>query len=405
MSIPHTKAGETRAWPRALVVFLKEVRDHLRDRRSLVLALVYPLSGPVLLGILISMSGGVGGGASGAQAPSPPRVIGVMQAENAPALIGWLGEQGVTTVPIRSDPASVVTRGHIPVVLDIGQPPPGGKGRLMVRVMADQSRMAGLTATATISQLLSDYGRLLARSHLLEAGLDPLLVDPISVQQVSVGRPPDIARFVYNLIPALTIFIIFLGAVYISVDSTVGERERGSWEPLLTAPVHRRELLIGKAGAALVFTAAAVAFNLLSFKLVLETVVGSAPGLTPPPSVATLLMIFLIGAPIMALAVVLQMSVGAVARSLKEAQIYLGLLPLLPAFAGMMFAFAPVAPSAGLLAIPVVGQMVLFGQLVGDGVVLWWQAGLSALTTLALVGLLSLLAARLFEREALSANG
>jgi len=195
--------------------------------------------------------------------------------------------------------------------------------------------------------------------------------------------------------------MIFLGGVYLAIDTTVGERERGSWEPLLTTPVHRWELLAGKALAALTFTALSVAINLTMFRTILSIVAARHPELEAPPDMIVMAAIFVIAMPVMVLAVMLQISIAAITRSMKEAQIYLGLLPLVPALPSMMAAFSPLSSNAVTATIPVVGQMMLFGRLTLGEPILIQHAVMATITTLALAALVFRWAAYLFEREKL----
>jgi sodium transport system permease protein len=201
------------------------------------------------------------------------------------------------------------------------------------------------------------------------------------------------------MIPPLVVFMIFLGAVYLALDSTVGERERGSLEPLLIAPVRRWELLLGKAGAAFLFTVVTVVINLTAFWTVLGVLGHHIPGIDAPPGLGVFGQMFVLALPVMALAVTVQLAVAALARSMKEAQIYLGLLPLVPALPGMATAMAPIAPSAALSAVPVFGQMLLFNRLIaGDGVDLA-AALLTSGVTLGLAALIFWWATWLYDQE------
>ena len=160
-----------------------------------------------------------------------------------------------------------------------------------------------------------------------EAGLREDFLITVAVDQVNLSRPADIAVFLYNLTPPLIMFMIFLAGVHITVDMTAGERERGSLEPLLITPVERPGLLLGKAVVGFLMTALAMAINVAGFRILLGLAAAAHPQVTAPPSFATFGAIFLVALPLMALAVSFQIAIALIARSMKEAQIYLGLLP------------------------------------------------------------------------------
>ncbi len=102
---------------------------------------------------------------------------------------------------------------------------------------------------------------------------------------------------------------------------------------------------------------------------------------------------------VMALAVVLQITVAALARSLKEAQILLGLLPLLPTLPGIAAALNPYTPQLWTACIPVFGQMVMYTRLIAGVELELGQALLSALVTLGCAVLIFRWAGWLYERE------
>ncbi|WP_439815960.1 ABC transporter permease [Zavarzinia sp. CC-PAN008] len=379
----------------APTVFLKELRDNLRDRRSLALGLIYPLLGPILLSFLLSVAGNTLNRQTGVRMDA-----GLIGGENNPALVEMLREQGFDLAPPGDDPAAEVREGRLPVVIVI---PPDARTseRFTVRLIVDPTRVANTTTTLAAIGAINAFGATITAREIESRGLDSSVLKPIAIEQQQVGRKANVATFFYNMMPPLIIFMIFLGGVYIAIDSTAGERERGSLEPLLTAPVERWELLLGKSAAAFTFTAMTTLVNVVAFAVLLHWVAAGSPGLAAPPALTAFLALFAISIPLMALAVSLQMSISAITRSMKEAQIYLGLLPVVPAMPGMIMAFAPIAPSAWIAAVPVFGQMMLYNRLISGESVAPLHIAISALCTLALAALLFRWATRLFKREKL----
>src|SRR5690606_30658218 len=109
--------------------------------------------------------------------------------------------------------------------------------------------------------------------------------------------------------------------------------------------------------------------------------------------------IFLITLPMILLAGALQMIIATSARSVKEAQSYLGFLPLIPALPGLFLAFIPIRPELWMMLVPTFGQQLLINQLLRGEAVSALFVILSAGVTLAAGALLALLAMRLFGRE------
>lgn len=387
-----TPKGQVRPWwHRCLIVLGKEMRDHLRDHRSLGLALIYPLLGPLVVGLLLQVSADsmrAGGG-------DRPLTVAERGAAHAPALAGYLSGRKVTLIPA-AEAGSPDPRAS--VVLEV--PPEAAQGdHFTVRILFDANSAPGAGTASRLADLIAAYGRQVSQRLLADRGLDAAILQPVMIERVHTGRQVNVAQLFYNLIPPLVVFMVFLGSVYLALDTTVGERERGTLEPLLTAPVRRWELLAGKAAAAALFTVATLAVNLTAFRLVVGLASSSVPGLDGPPGTGAFLLMFSLALPVAVLAVTVQLAVGAVARSMKEAQIYLGLLPLVPALPGVAAAMSPVAPTVGTACVPVFGQMVLFSRLINGTGVSALEALLSAAITLAAALVVFYWAILLYERE------
>ena len=382
-------------WRRVRVVLGKEMLDHLRDRRSLWLALAYPLLGPLVVAMLLQVS------ATSLRVAPGSRAITVAASglSYAPGLAQHLGRNRVILVaPVESGVPGRVSRDALVLEVPVAAV---GHDHFTVRLLYDANNVVSAGNAAVVSDLINGYGREVARQRLTEHGLDPALLQPVEIERVHVGRRFNIGMLFYNLVPPLVVFMIFLGSVYLALDTTIGERERGTLEPLLTAPLRRWELLLGKASAAFLFTLATVVINLLAFWLVLGLLAASVPGIEQPPGAGVFSLIFLMALPVMVLAVTLQLAVAAVARSMKEAQIYLGLLPLVPALPGVASALSPIAPQLWTACIPVFGQMVMFTRMIAGVAVEPLHALVSAVVTLAVAGLVFVWSTRLYQRESL----
>ena len=123
--------------------------------------------------------------------------------------------------------------------------------------------------------------------------------------------------------------------------------------------------------------------------------------MTSPPSLASFAMMFVVAVPLMALAVSLQVVIALVSRSMKEAQIYLGLLPLVPALPGMVLVFSPLHPSDAIAATPLLGQLTQFNQLVSGESIQASHLAMSAGVSLTLAGIVFLFAKSCFDKERL----
>jgi sodium transport system permease protein len=384
---------------RIAIVYEKEMRDHLRDRRSLLLSLVYPLLGPLLLAIVILLGSGALRSAPG-EGP-PLQVVHAAQVEPAAIaqLKSFLAGERIELVVADGEVHDLVRRGVRQMGLLIrAKPGPYGAG-MEIEVVFDPSNVGGNAAANRLGAALHEFARHRSVDALRAAGIDPSLADPVRIVGRPVAAARDVASLFYGMIPALLMFMVFLGGTHLAIDTTAGERERGSLEPLLTAPVPRAALLVGKAAAAFSFTAITVVVHLLGFKLLLGAAVSIAGGYAPPPGWGVFAMLFVLAVPVMLLAVALQFLIATVTRSMKEAQIWLGLLPVIPAMPGMALAFTSTSSLNALAGLPLVGQLVTFAGLIGGNAAPATVIAVAAAATLALGGIVFLAAIRLFERS------
>ena len=381
------------------VVFWKEMVDHLRDRRSILVAMIYPLLGPLLLGLLFTFVGSRLNTSSAVRTPAAT-VAAVVHPEGAPDLARFLMARGVRLVAAPSDPAEAVRRTELPFVLVFPEMPAAADAQpLQVRVVSNPSRFDSIMATGRILDLLHDYDRQTTAERLRAAGVGEEMLTSLRIVSDNVGSAASLAVTMFSMIPPFVMFTLFIGGVHVILDSTNGERERGSFEPLMINPVTRSEVLIGKVGAGFVFTLLTLGVQVGAFWLMLHLVPREALGLTAPPALLRLLALALVCLPVALLAVATQLIVSAVTRSPKEAQTYLGLLPLVPGIAGMVLALAPVQAYSLLAAIPTFGQTLLMGQLVRSESVNGGLVAVSVMATLIASLLLLALAFRLYQRE------
>jgi sodium transport system permease protein len=385
---------------RASIVLRKEVVDNLRDRRALLGAVLYPLLGPVLMIVLLTVVG-----RTFSEQGEKPLELPVVGAEHAPDLIAFLRRNEVTIQPAPADPQTAVKNGEQNVVLVI---PPGYSADLAagrpatVQLVVDDSRQTAAVAIRRTSRLLEAYGGQIAALRLLARGINPAVIAPLAVETVDVATPQSQAASFLNLTGYFLIFSIFIGGMYLAIDSTAGERERGSLEPLLANPVARWELVFGKLGATMLFTLVAVIETLVAFAVVLNLVpLENYLGVRFSLSASALVSVFLIALPILPLAGALQIIIASSTRSFKEAQNYLSILPLIPALPGMFMAFVPVDPRPWTMLIPTFSQQILINQVMRGEPINPAYLALATAVTLVTGALLIALAVWLYGRERL----
>ena len=388
----------TRIW----IVFAKEVVDNIRDRRSISMAAIYPLMGPVLLGAFLGFTQQMF--RPDQPGERPPIDLAVQGAAYAPHLISFLEENNVRLMPAPEDVRRAVRFGQTDLALVIPEEYResfAAQKRATVQLIINATRLATVMNISRTVGMLRRYSVEVSTARLTSRGIGREIAEPLNIESVNVGKARSLAGFLLNMIPPFIIFTIFIGGVYLALDTTSGERERGSLEPLLINPLARWEFMMGKVWAAFLFTVVAVIIQLVAFKLMFELVVQEDYGVRASPAPIVFIKMFLVSVPMMLLAVSVQVIIAAVTRSFKETQTYLGLLPLIPSAPGMVLVFMSVKAQLWMMSIPAFSQAVLMGELVrGDPVLVENVVASVGATTLVAIGLL-FIAGRLYSREEL----
>ncbi len=386
------------SWNRIGVIFRKETIDNFRDRRSFYSTLSYALLGPGMILLMIVILGGVL-----RKEIEKPLELPVAGQENAPNLVQFLEQNNVTVLAAPEDPRAAVRSGDIVLALIIpetyAEDFTAGKSAT-VQLVVDHSRTSASPDVNRANSLLQMYSRQIGGMRLLARGVSPSLYYALSLEEVDVSTPQSQAFMFLNMLPYFLIMTVFLGGMASIIDATAGERERGSLEPLLINPAARWEFVIGKLLSSLPFAALTVLLTLVAFGLIFTFVpTEKFIGMRLTIDVGALGAIFLICLPMIVLAGAVQMIVATFAHSFKEAQTYLGWLPLIPALPGMALAFLPVKSDLWTMLIPTFGQQILINQLIRGEVVSVNNIVISTIVTVILTAVLIVVAIRLYKGE------
>jgi sodium transport system permease protein len=386
-----------------LSVFRKEFRENLRDRRTLISALIFgPLFGPLLFGAALSLS--IERGTSEADKQV---TLTVSHAERAPNLLAHLRQYGVKVEPVAYDDVAAreaVQKHQKPLVLMVtddfssrfqaSQP-----AQLLLYV--DSSDANNSKAVSRIRTLLSQYGSLLARLRVMTRGVDPLVLSPIVIHDVDVSTPASRSVLALGTLSYLVLLTMLMGGMYLAIDATAGERERGSLEPLLTVPVRREHLIYGKMLATCAFMTLSLLLTVSAFAIVLQFAGLERLGMSVNfgPLIALIVIVFCL--PLVPLGAALMTIVAAFTRSYREAQTYLGLVLLVPTLPLVFAGVLGLRPTAALMAVPSLSQHFLITSLLRDEPIPGSFLALSVGVTLAVGTILVFIAGRLYHREAL----
>jgi sodium transport system permease protein len=376
-------------------ILRKELLDGLRDRRSLLSALLFPLLGPVLCAVLLSTMASSG-------SKSEPLELAVVGAENAPSLVDFLETQGVDLQEPPANPEAAVRDGELDVVLVI--PPDYGEefraGRsATVRLVVDNSRKSSRSNISRSKKILSAWSSQLATLRLLARGVSPELLQPVAVEEIDLATPQKLAAALLDMITMFVILAAFFCNMYIAIDSTAGERERRSLEPLLINPVDRDMIVLGKWGATVLFGAAGVALTLVFTTIAMGYVPMEDLGVRVTLGPVVVFKILAVTLPLSMLAGAMQLLVASFARSFKEAQTYISLILFLPMMPGIAMSMNPMKTEDWMMLIPVLSQQLLVSDMMRGDPTSVTRHALAILATFVVSALFLWWTAKLFRRE------
>jgi sodium transport system permease protein len=385
------------------IVFAKELLENLRDRRVILSAFLFGvLLAPVIFGLTTSLAS-----RRVVESQDKPLRLTVSGGEHAPNLVHFLEENGtdIKTVAMTADEAmSAVRSGGEDLVLlidpEYGHNLQAGAPAPLDLVVDTANNQTGASAERA-RRLLEAYGGQLAALRLLVRGVSPQVIRPVDVRTLDVATPAGRSLLILGMMTYFSFMSMLVGGFYLAIDTTAGERERGSLEPLLALPVRRAELIVGKMLATSAFMSISLLLTLAAFGMVLQFIPLEALGMSANFGPRVVLAIFAVMLPFVPLGAGLMTAVASFTRSNREAQSWLSVVMLLP-IAPIMFAVVNgTKPTAALMTIPSLSQHLLATSLMrGDGIPAL-HVMISAGTTLALGALLVWIAIRLYKREAI----
>jgi len=387
-----------------LTVFRKEFFENLRDRRILLSALVFgPVIGPLMLTAVLQLSVSMGEATFQKQLVLP-----VVGAEHAPNLMAMLDSQNIKVEPRKLDERQIrvaITSREIKVALLVpadfadrwarSEPAP-------VQIFVDNSDQFGGEASATrVSRAINAYSRQVSQTRLVLRGVDPISTTAVVIHEIDVSTPMSRAIFALGMLSYLTIFAMLFGGMYLAIDATAGERERGSLESLLTAPMPRTHLIYGKIAATASYMLISMALTLSACAIALQYVRLEEFGMSVSMDAMTTLKLFAVAAPLSLFGAGLLTVVASFTRSFREAQSYLTFAISVPTLPLVFVGLIQLEPTPLVMSTPSLSQHFLMMQILRGEMPGATDLLLSASASLLVGAILCWIAGRLYEREAI----
>ena len=246
-------------------LFLKEMLDSLRDRRSALVSLLFmPVGVPLFLILIMNFSLQINVSQSDRKLE-----LYISGADVAPNLVNFLGQNNLITKKMDMEEQLIrdqVRDGSYDLVLVI---PPGygdsflGGKPANVQLIIDSSNSAAMKNVYRVRAVLQQYSRKIATLRLQVRGLSPLILHPLAIEEIDLASPGGRAYMLLLSIPYILFMLTLAGGMHVANDLNAGERERASLESLLALPVSRSSIVTGKCLATLAFMLIALLLSVL----------------------------------------------------------------------------------------------------------------------------------------------
>jgi sodium transport system permease protein len=271
-----------------------------------------------------------------------------------------------------------------------------------VEIFVDTSDQFGGDASATrVSRAINAYSQQVSQTRLVLRGVDPTSMVAVVVHEIDVSTPSSRAVFALGMLSYLTIFAMLFGGMYLAIDATAGERERGSLESLLTAPMPRSHLIYGKIAATASYMLISMGLTLAACALSLQYVRLEELGMSLSMDLLTTIKLFVVAAPLAIFGAGLLTVVASFTRSFREAQSYLTFAISIPTLPLIFVGLLQVDPTPLVMSTPSLSQHFLMMEILRGEVPTAIDLALSASVTALIGAILCWIAGRLYEREAI----
>ncbi|MEN5372621.1 ABC transporter permease [Stenotrophomonas hibiscicola] len=387
-----------------MTVMRKELRDLSRDRRTLLLTLLF---GPLLYPVLLLGMGKLAESRVRTQIEQPLQIP-TIGADNAPNLVRFLAAQGLNTAPAPKDLAEAIRTQDVDVALRIsdefGKDWAEGKPAL-VEVIKDSTRRAAEVPSARLEAALATYNGQVGALRLMARGIDAQVARPLDVARQDLASAEAKRGMILSmLLPVLLTLTSFIGGAYLVMDATAGERERQSLEPLLATPGSRSAIVSGKIAAACVVGFVSLLLTLVAFKVSAQIAPGNI-GRQFNMNVGSMLQMLLVMLPMLLIGTSLLTFLSAAAKSMKEAQSHMTWLMLLPMLPGYALVAYPLKSEMWQYAVPFLSQNQMLLKVIRHETITptVWAIYLGA--SLGLAAMLWFAAVRRYHNERLAISG
>lgn len=350
----------------ALIVYRKELKNLGRDRHTLIYSVLLPVS---LYPILVWGTIQVVAYLRGVEAQLESTVLlldGSPEGELSALLAGMpalttVQPEDMTRQLTETEARERIGSGEVDAVLTLSSD--SSRREQQARIFFRSSSDTSLHAQKVLESALEDYrkGQLLRAAQ--DVGEDGTFLEVLEVEAQDLSTRREVTNYIVSLIlPLLMIVMTAMGALYPALDSSVGEKERGTLESTLSSPIGRFSMIAGKYGAVVTFSLLAFTLNFASMGFTLSHLRSQVNLEEMSLGWGSVLIILLAAVLLAALLSALMMFLGFLARSFKEGQAYVTPVYVLSIIPAVASASPETTLTPTLACIPVVNISLLFRE-------------------------------------------
>jgi len=389
------------------VVYRKELTEWLRDRRTLISSVLVPLLAfPLLISGIFALANVLVGKAQN----EVPKVM-IIDGSNSPQLVEDLNKsKEVTIVPYAPNWKDQISNKEIRAAVQV---PQGFQAALIegqspvVQIYFYEGELKSSFGRDHLKKAIEDYRDSVVKNRLSAKDLPASILTPFEIKQENVAPPEKVSGAgVGGFIGYAVILLCLTGAMYPAIDLTAGEKERGTIETVLSSPVSRLDLVIGKyllvfsaslVSAILSVTSMGTSFAILGHSHLMTNSEG-AQSLNLNLGFVSVVAVFFMALPLACLFSAVLMTIASFAKTYKEAQSYLTpltFLVVIPAIASIM---PGVELTPKLALIPVLNTSLVCKEII-TGTYHWGSIVMIFLSTCVYAAAALFLAVKMFQRE------
>jgi len=366
-------------WRLIRTIYGKEMRDSLRDYRTIISMIVIPVLAIPLL--VFGVSAMMLKTMTKAQAEIP-RVM-VIGGDASSNVLSALRESGdFKIVPATGDFTNQIVQKQVRAAVRLspdfdGMVMRGEKAR--VNIYEYQTDVSSQFAAEKLNAFFRNLSDETVRKRLESRNVPVEILKPFAIEQQNVAPPAKVTgSLVGRILPYFIIVLCLMGAMYPAIDVTAGEKERGTMETILCSPVARINLVVGKFLTVFTISTATVILSLSSMGATFEIarrVLAHSMSRRPAIDISAIDITGLAGVFVMLLPVAVMLSalmlmVGLFSKSFREAQSYAGPLMLLMIVPTIPAILPGTELNAKLALVPLMNVSLLCGQMM-EGIWHW----------------------------------